>query len=219
KMTAANARVLLVGVSTRAMAESAVRAGYCVLSIDGYGDRDNPASPALSLRRDFGVEYSAHALATAAAGLDREYDAVCYGSSLENHPREVALLASRAPLWGNPPEVLRRARSAVALSRLLRTRLGIGALARASAADSPRDWLIKPRAAGGGHDTVGWQPGDALPRTHIPQARIDGTPGSIAFVARAGRALPFAISRQLVGEAHFGAAGFQYCGSILSAFP
>jgi predicted ATP-grasp superfamily ATP-dependent carboligase len=212
-------RVLLVGVSTRALAESAVRSGFDVISVDGYGDLDNPASPALSLRRDFGVDYSAHAAASAAVGLELEYEAVCYGSTFENHPRDVTLLASRADLWGNPPHVLRRARSAVALSRLLRARLGAGALARASAAADSRDWLIKPRASGGGHGIAEWHPGEALPRTHILQERISGTPGSIAFVARDGRAFPFAISRQLVGEASFGAAAFQYCGSILSSFP
>jgi Predicted ATP-dependent carboligase related to biotin carboxylase len=199
------------------MAESAVRAGYDVLSVDGYGDVDNPASPALSLTRDFGVEYSAHAAAVAAAGLELEYDAVCYGSSLENHPRDVALLASRAELWGNSPSVLRRARSAIALSRLLRSRLGTGALVRASAGDASREWLVKPRASGGGHDIAEWHPGEALPRTHILQERIVGTPGSIAFVAHDGRAIPFAVSRQLVGDARFGAAAFQYCGSILSS--
>ena len=212
-------RVLLAGISTRAMAESAVRGGYQVLSVDAYADRDNPASPALSLHRDFGVEYSPRALANAVAQSDSGCDAVCYGSSMENHPDAVALLASRAPLWGNPPHVLRRARNAVALSRLLRKRLGIGALARASAADSSRDWLMKPRASGGGHGISEWRSGTVLPRTHVLQERIRGTPGSIAFVAHGGRAHPFAISRQLVGEAHFGASGFQYCGSIMSALP
>jgi predicted ATP-grasp superfamily ATP-dependent carboligase len=211
--------VLLVGVSTRAFAESAVRAGYDVLSVDGYGDLDNPATPALSLARDFGVAYSAHATAVAAAGLELDYDAVCYGSSLENHQRDVALLASRAELWGNPPEVLRRARSAVALSRLLRSRVGTGALVRASAGDGSREWLMKPRASGGGHEIAEWHPGHALPRTHVLQERIRGTPGSIAFVAHDGHSIPFAISRQLVGDANFGASGFQYCGSILSDHP
>ncbi|HET7551308.1 MAG TPA: ATP-grasp domain-containing protein, partial [Gemmatimonadaceae bacterium] len=213
------ARVLLVGVSTRALAESAVGAGYEVLSVDGYGDLDNPASPALSLARDFGVEYTAHAAAAAAAGLELDYDAVCYGSSLENHPRDVALLASRAELWGNPPAVLRRARNAVALSRLLRSRLGAGALVRASAGDSSREWLMKPRASGGGHDITEWHSGSALPRTHVLQERIDGTPGSIAFVAHDGDSVPFAISRQLVGDTRFAASAFQYCGSILSSCP
>ena len=223
----AKARVLLVGISTRALAESAVRAGYSVVSVDGYGDLDNPAEVTLSLARDFGVEYSAHAAAMAASGLELEYDAVCYGSTFENHPSGVQLLARRAELWGNSPAVLRRARDPVRLSRLLSSKLGSGALVRASAPaprtpgapGTPREWLAKPRASGGGHEISIWRPGDPLPRTHILQERIMGIPGSIAFVAHDGNAIPFAISRQLVGEAAFGASAFQYCGSILSDHP
>ena len=41
--------------------------------------------------------------------------------------------------------------------------------------------------------------------------------GSVVFVAAGGRAVPLGVSRQLVGEAAFGAEGFQYCGNILTA--
>ena len=241
-------RVLLVGVSTRAMAESAVRAGYDVLSVDGYGDLDNPATPALSLRRDLGVEYSAHAAADAAIELD--YDALCYCSNLENHPREVERLARRGELWGNPPAVLRRARDPLLISRILsgrqhaspvvrvstpRTRPADSVRAgvpldRATRASDPaaaphdalageREWLAKPRASGGGQEISEWRTGDALPRSHILQERIAGTPGSLAFVADGRTVLPFAISRQLVGDPAFGASGFRYCGNILAPCP
>jgi predicted ATP-grasp superfamily ATP-dependent carboligase len=46
---------------------------------------------------------------------------------------------------------------------------------------------------------------------------VDGTPGSIVFVAARGRAVPIGVSRQLAGEDAFGTAGFQYCGNILAA--
>src|SRR5207249_4013652 len=49
------------------------------------------------------------------------------------------------------------------------------------------------------------------------QELVKGTPGSVAFVAAAGRAVPLGVSRQLVGEHAFGAAGYRYCGSILAA--
>src|SRR5207245_9452456 len=39
-------RVLLAGVSTRDIAESAVRAGHEVVAVDGFGDVDLPASVA-----------------------------------------------------------------------------------------------------------------------------------------------------------------------------
>jgi predicted ATP-grasp superfamily ATP-dependent carboligase len=241
--------VLLVGVSTRAMAESAVRAGYDVLSVDGYGDLDNPATPALSLSRDLGVEYSARAAADAAADLD--YDALCYCSNLENHPLEVERLSRRGELWGNPPAVLRRARDPLLVSRILSGRLHASPAVRVSApppirpsdsvrAGAPlaraggasdvasesvgslareREWLAKPRASGGGQGISEWRVGDPLPRSHILQERIAGTPGSLAFVADGRTVLPFAISRQLVGDRAFGTSGFRYCGSILAACP
>jgi predicted ATP-grasp superfamily ATP-dependent carboligase len=44
---------------------------------------------------------------------------------------------------------------------------------------------------------------------------VDGTPGSIVFVAAGGRAVPLGITRQLIGEHAFGADGYRYCGNIL----
>jgi hypothetical protein len=41
-------------------------------------------------------------------------------------------------------------------------------------------------------------------------------PGSVVFVAAAGRMVPVGVSRSLVGEEAFGAAGFRYCGNILT---
>ena len=57
----------------------------------------------------------------------------------------------------------------------------------------------------------------SVPRRSYLQEFIDGPSGSVVFVAAGGRALPIGISKQLVGEAAFGAVGFQYCGNILAA--
>jgi len=102
-------RVLIVGVSTRAAAESAAHAGFEVIALDAYADLDqHPDVRALSLQRDFGTPFSAEAIVAAAAGLSS--DAVVYLSSLENHPRAVDALAQGRALWGNGSEVLRRVR-------------------------------------------------------------------------------------------------------------
>jgi len=64
-------RVLIAGVSTRAMAESAARAGYDVTALDAFGDLDqHPGVRALALPRDLGLEFSASALAAAATDID-----------------------------------------------------------------------------------------------------------------------------------------------------
>jgi predicted ATP-grasp superfamily ATP-dependent carboligase len=49
------------------------------------------------------------------------------------------------------------------------------------------------------------------------QELVEGTPGSVVFVASGGRAVPLGVSRQLVGDHAFGAAGYRYCGNILEA--
>src|SRR5947199_4731047 len=95
-------RVLVAGVSTRAAAESAARAGFVVTAIDAFGDLDQHASVrSLSLQRDFGMPFSAQAAARAARTI--ECDAVAYLSSFENHPKAVSMLAAGRALWGNEP--------------------------------------------------------------------------------------------------------------------
>lgn len=218
--------VLVAGLSTRALAESAVRAGWRVASVDAFGDLDHPARPAISLARDVGVPYSPRAIVDAARALDA--GAVAYVASFENHPRAVEALARGRALLGNSPRVLERVRDPLRLARTLRAHGHPAPATRASppplppaapAAARGTRWLSKPRASGGGGGIAPWRPGDPLPRSRILQERIDGVPGSLVFAADGHRALPFALSRQLVGERALGASGYRYCGSILSAWP
>jgi predicted ATP-grasp superfamily ATP-dependent carboligase len=74
---------------------------------------------------------------------------------------------------------------------------------------------VKPRRSGGGQGVRRWRSGDPLPAGHYLQERIEGVPGSVIFAADGRRAVTLGVSRQLVGERHFGAAGFRYCGSLL----
>jgi predicted ATP-grasp superfamily ATP-dependent carboligase len=221
-------RVLVAGVSTRAAAESAARAGFAVTAIDAFGDLDQHASVrGLSLTRDFGVPVSARSAARAARTI--ECDAVAYLSSFDNHPRAVATLAAGRALWGNVPAVLRRVRDPMLVARALRERdcaapdvYAVSGFAPTVADSLPRwgddrRWLVKPLASGGGHRVRPWHGGTSLPRGCYLQELVDGTPGSVAFVAAGGRAVPLGVSRQLVGEDAFGASGYRYCGSILAA--
>jgi predicted ATP-grasp superfamily ATP-dependent carboligase len=76
-------------------------------------------------------------------------------------------------------------------------------------------WLVKPRASGGGHGIAVWEPGAPIPAGSYLQELVDGTPASIVFVAARRRAVPIAVSRQLIGDGAFGSHGFRYCGNIL----
>src|SRR5262252_9325949 len=207
-------RVLIAGVSCRAAAESAARAGFDVTAIDAFGDLDQHSSVrALSLPRDFGVRFTPAAAARAAKSI--ECDAVVYLSSFENHVTSVRSLVAGRQLWGNPPSVLRRVRDPFEMARVLRKRGHAVLSMRANPTRTGR-WLLKPVLSGGGGRVRLWQGGTRVPRGFYLQEFVEGTPGSIVFVAAGGRAVPIGISRQLVGELAFGATGFKYCGSILA---
>jgi predicted ATP-grasp superfamily ATP-dependent carboligase len=209
--------VLIAGLSTRAIAESAARAGFSVTAIDAFADLDvHPSVRAVSLPRDFGLKYSAHAAACAAS----EFDAVVavYASNFENDPEAVRTLATGRMLWGNRPSVLRDVRDPRQISQAFRAQ-GIAApLVCEHIPSSGRSgqWVIKPFASGGGHGVRRWT-GGTVPSGCYLQEYVDGTPGSAVFVAAGGRSVLLGITRQLVGDSAFGATGYRYCGNILTA--
>src|SRR5256886_3170613 len=112
-------RVLLAGVSTRGFAESAVRAGYEVVAVDGFGDLDLRAcaTEVHVVRAGGGGRFSARAAAAAVRHVPCE--AAVYEASFENHPSAVRALAANRMLWGNPPAVLARARDPRRLARVV----------------------------------------------------------------------------------------------------
>lgn len=210
------AHVLLAGVSVRALAESAVRAGVRVTALDAYGDLDlRRIAHVVAKPRDGSGKFDSLAVARVSRSIHAV--AVAYVSNFENSPDAVEILARGRTLLGNLPAVLRRVRDPLELARAL-PRLGLPTPAvRASAplADSDVRWLLKPRRSGGGHGIVRWTRGMPVPRSSIVQERIRGAAGSIIFVADGAALTPLALTRQLSGDAAFGASGFAYCGSIL----
>jgi predicted ATP-grasp superfamily ATP-dependent carboligase len=213
------ADVLIVGASVRALAESAAVSGYRVVALDAYGDLDLQLRvPALSLRRDLGVEYSAGRAARAAADIPAA--AVAYASGFENHPAAVTALARDRNLWGNPAAVVRRVRHPAALAEALGARgfavPNVRTASRVALPADGREWLVKPLRSGGGHGIRALRRGTRARRGSYLQERIRGEPGSIVFIADGRRAVPLGLSRQLVGDRAFGASGFRYSGSLLS---
>ena len=208
-------RVLVAGISTRAAAESAARAGFSVTSLDAFGDLDqHPSVRALSLPRDFGKRFTSPAAARAAKTIESDF--VAYLASFENHPNAVGRLAAGRALWGNAPAVLRRVRDPLLVAQALRRR-GFAVPAVHIGEPEPgtsSSWLVKPLASGGGRRVRPWR-GGRVPRGCYLQQLVHGTPGSVVFVAAGDHIVPLGITRQLVGEHAFGAEGYRYCGNIL----
>ena len=210
--------VLIAGVSTRALAVSAARAGYRVTAVDAFGDADlREVAEVLPLSPHGATRYTP--AAAAAAGRPVTADAVAYTSNFENFPEAVSALARGRRLLGNPAAVLTQVRNPITLARVLRQRGFAVPATRASAppaAREPERWLLKPRRSGGGHGTTPWRIGRPVSRRAYLQERIRGLTGSIVFAADGRRAVVLGLSRQLVGERNFGAHAFRYCGSLLA---
>jgi predicted ATP-grasp superfamily ATP-dependent carboligase len=209
--------ILVVGLSTRAIAESAVRGGHQIATLDYFGDRDQASlAENLSLMRHFQLPFSAEGLLEASRHLDCQ--TVVYISNLENHPDVVDGLARGRTLLGNPPPVLRRVRDWRTLRAFCR-RSGLPfpttlLQGEERNADPAVPWLLKPIRSGGGHGIGRWS-GEPLDEAHFLQRFVPGQPASAAFVADGRRCVVLGLTEQLIGRHELGAQGFAWCGNIL----
>ena len=218
-------RILIVGLSTRAIAESAVHVradlvpahDHTIVSLDYFGDRDQRALVENhALLRDFDLAFNAQSLLQASSHLN--FDAVVYISNLENHPDVVEELAQGRVLLGNAPGVLRQVRDWRVLRAFCRE-VGIPCpttlLAGEEENTNPTSrWLCKPVRSGGGHGVRPWT-GDPLDEHHVLQAYVEGRPASAAFVADGERSVVIGLTEQMIGRGELGARGFAWCGNIL----
>src|SRR6185436_14658588 len=97
----ARVRILIAGLTTRAIAESAVRTGAGIVTVDYFGDLDQERLCETHSLRARGHAYSPAAIVETARTL--VYDAVAYCGGLENHPDVVGELARDRILLGNAP--------------------------------------------------------------------------------------------------------------------
>jgi len=212
--------ILIVGVSARGLAESAIRSesAHRIVAVDYFGDFDlGLLCPHRSIKRDFSLQYDAHHLITASSGLP--YDALIYVANLENYPSIVRTIAGRKPILGNSPAILTSVRDPVRFFGFL-VQSGIRAPRIVVDAEhlnlhSDTVWLRKPLRSGGGHGIAVYRRGDRLEPGFFLQEYLDGVSCGAIFAADGSNACLLGISEQLIGRAEFGADGFRYCGSIL----
>ncbi|MBS0267308.1 MAG: hypothetical protein JSS02_35615, partial [Planctomycetes bacterium] len=138
--------VLILGSSTRAAAQSAIRAGLSPCCADLFADRD--------------LHACAHVIPVAnyPAGLVEAARTVgampwFYTGGLENHPEIVHSLSQTHPLWGNGASTLYQIRDPWTVAAELQA-AGLPALCvwPRDAAPPPAsgDWIQKPLAGAGG---------------------------------------------------------------------
>ena len=208
-------RILILGLSTRAIAESAVRGGYNVLTLDCFGDRDQKQLVEnYSLMRDFQLSFNAENLLGCSRHLD--FEALVYVSNLENHPEVVKELAEGHTLLGNTSQTLRKVRHWRTFRSFCHEE-GVP-FPFTFFCDEPLPkqghWLREPLKSGGGHGVAFWQ-GEPLDEGYLGQEYIDGLHCSAAFVANGRKCVLIGITEQLIGQKELGGRGFAWCGNIL----
>lgn len=193
---------LIVAVTGRALAASAVRGGHRVAVLDCFADRDTRslASTCRSVVSSHGIRFEEHTLLEAARTLAPPPAGLVYGSGFEGRPGLLARLARGRRLYGNVPEVVERMRDPHRFFPLL-DRLGILAPeVRHRRPARPDGWLVKrPGGAGGAHVRLAgaWRP----PADAYYQRREPGRTLSVLFLANGERALILGANRQWTATA------------------
>lgn len=202
-------QILIAGLTTRALAESAVRAGAAIVTVDYFGDLDQERLCETHPLRERGRGYSAAEILEVARGLS--YDAVVYCGGLENHPDVVAELARDRVLLGNAPDALRRVRDPRELFRYLAGR-GFAVPETRFATDplpAAGQWLLKPARGGGGQGVRAWE-GQRPTPAQILQELVEGVSASASFAADGRRSVVLGWTEQLHAP-----RSYRYAGNIM----
>jgi predicted ATP-grasp superfamily ATP-dependent carboligase len=80
-------------------------------------------------------------------------------------------------------------------------------------------WVVKPLAGGGGVGVRFAEPGAPAPPGCRLERYVEGTPGSVFFVAAGGEAVALGVTEQVTGMPELAAPGFAYAGNILYGDP
>lgn len=199
-------KVLVIGASARALAQSVAKAGHIPLALDMYGDRD-----LLEIARWQKLKKSD---SIAAVALNVKADGAVFSSGVENNPEIILELKhDGVSVFSSSAEVIRRSRDLGELAMICKKHK----IDRPKTVLSPPvdgDYLLKPVKSGAGNHIKDWN-GEALNPGEYLQEKIKGIPLSAVFVSNEKDAVLLGVSRQFAGESFLGAGGYSWCGNLM----
>lgn len=208
--------LLILGASTRALAQSAARASYQPWCADLFADQDLRAIAQVRPITRYPAEFlRAIEEAPAAPWV--------YTGGLENYPLLVERLAKKRQLWGNGLHALRAARSPLLVQQIARMS-GLRPLA-ILLADAGNDrmiehsrdvrdcFLVKPLRSAGGMGIRELAKGEAIGHRDYAQQQVDGESIAAIFVASREEVRLLGATRQLHETIH-PRGKFVYAGSV-----
>lgn len=203
---ASRGRLVLAGLSVRLMAESARRAGYEVIALDAFGDRDTRQAAAAwhDIGTGQGARLDGARLLAALGGLRRPAEAAgpigwIAGAGFEALPEVLAQGAALLQLLGTAPPAQAALRDPGRFFAALAL-LGLPHPATQLQRPEPaQGWLYKDFGSSGGWQVRAAQaaPPAPPPRAYYQQ-RAPGDPMSCLFIANGRAARVLGHQRQLV---------------------
>jgi hypothetical protein len=198
---------LLVGLSTRGLAESAVKAGKECVAVDFFGDVDlEKTCPCISLRRAYSVPLGFNPLLFLKAADALQFDRLVYGAPLENYPEIIEGFSEKCEIVGNTAGAVKRVRDWRSIYQFCRKNQ-----IKFPETVNGLDYVAKPKKSGGG---VGIQ----RLSLYVVQKYVKGEHFSASFLGDGRNAEVVSVNEQLIGRKEFGARKFWYCGNITPVF-
>ena len=212
-----NRRILIVGGSTRAAADSVRRAGWEPVCADLFADLDLRMTAEV-----IPVQNYPNSLPDDVAHV--RADGWFYCGALENSPNILNQILKKGsfigPLMGTSPDALTALRNPDWLAKTL-TAAGLDTLSVSNQSSPPEPdgkWLQKPLASAGGRMIRVWDKTAIdlpFPEPHYFQRIATGIGGSIIFFLQTGKAEWIGATRELESPSESAApTRFSYCGSI-----
>jgi predicted ATP-grasp superfamily ATP-dependent carboligase len=200
-------KLIVLGASVRALAASAIRAGYEPYAIDLFADRDLAAMCRAMRIKHYPDDFlSAMVTAPQAPWI--------YTGGLENYPQLIERMAKVRPLLGNNGEVVRAARDVVRLGEVVeQARLKFPEIA--SHAEEGK-WLLKEQRSSGGlgvRFATAKEMREPAEGSYL-QRYVEGEAMSALFVGAGGEAALIGVTKQLMGRDFGLSKEFLYVGNI-----
>ena len=193
--------VLIAGLSGRALAQSARRAGFAPLVVDAFGDADTSDTAAASrcipeaTRQGFRAGPLLAALEALAATTASAPVGLVLGSGFEDTPKLVETLARRYRLLGSGGEQIARAKDPASFFALLDTLAVAHPETRLDPPASTTGWLSKRVGGSGGAHILTCEQAKTR-RGRYFQRRLEGDAVSVLVIARRDGTQIAGFSRQ-----------------------
>ena len=209
------AQLVVIAISGRALAQSAVRGGWRVLVLDAFADRDTrAAADAVCVARNGAIALD-YRRVFAALAEPRERIIVT-GSGFERAPRMLSRLAAFGHLCANDADIVAGLKAPELSTELLRALDFTAPDVQLAPPPDPQGWLQKEIGGAGG---IHVRPalGAPLRRRRYYQRIVAGRPLSVTFLADAERAYVLGFNAQSI--AAIASAPYCYVGASTCAVP